>query len=67
MNVEEFDALYHSLFQLAWNSGENYDYNFHNKELEDDYLMIAADLINKVNIRLWEGSPNYLVYHYKML
>ncbi len=65
MDARQFDSLYHSLFQLAWNSGENLDYIHHNRELEDDYLKIAADLINKVNIRMWEGSPNHLIYHYK--
>ena len=65
MDAREFDKLYQVLFDLAWNSGKNLDYAYHNIKLEDDYLMIATDLINKVNIRMWEGSTNHLVYHYK--
>ena len=65
MDLKEFERLYQSLFQLAWNSGDDLFGHKHYVERENKALIAAAELINYINIQMSDSNSIMASYHFR--
>ena len=65
MDINEFQGLYHNLFHLAWNSGDNIVGHNHYVERENEAVIAAAELINSINIKMSDGGGISALYHFR--
>jgi len=65
MDAREFEKLYQSLFEIAWNSGENIFNQYHHAESEDKALVDASKLINNIYIHMEEAKASNALLHLK--